>query len=81
MAGLTEVDMQLIGAFGDAVHQKNGSHLHGEIKKYVGWKRRWRTLTALLFQIYDLPTGVVGWKFLDILGALMTDIFKRVWNF
>ena len=69
---VSKENLEIISAFSVVIRQKYGTHINGGIKEEGVWKHHWRTLTALPSQRCDLPTGVVGNCFLDILESLTT---------
>ena len=77
---ISEADVKLTSYYGDIVHQNDGYRLHGGIDDNKYWQRHWTDLPILPSQRYDLPMGVVRWRFLDILTTLMTGVVERGWN-
>ena len=69
--------MKHTSAFGDVVHQNNSTHIDSGIEDE-------KELTSLRSNQYNLPKGVVGRRFLDILTALAlssANVFPKVWLF
>ena len=72
--------MKTISAFGCIILRNNIFHIHGGTANNKKWYHHWKTLTALPIQSYDLPLGMGGKYFLDILTALTTGIDYCSWK-
>jgi hypothetical protein len=70
----------LLEAYGDCIHQNDGTHLDGGIKDDAVWQARWCKLVALPCQRYDAPGGSVGQHFMRILTEELEGIHSRKWG-
>jgi hypothetical protein len=55
----TDADHWLLGIFGNAIHQNNGTHLNGRIgiSEDAKWQRLHKSVAACSLQPYNLPTS------------------------
>ena len=79
---LAAADRKLIEIFGDTIHQNDGTHLHGTVSSAVDqmWQRRWLRVTSGPQNLYYLPRGAVGHRFLNLLVKECGGARERKWN-
>jgi hypothetical protein len=77
---VTAADRLLDAAFGDHVHDNDGTHLHGGFSDDALWQRRWRRMAQLATTRYQAPAGRVGRRFLAILTSEFQGVRERRWN-
>ena len=73
-------DLQLKEVYGDWVHAKPGTHLHGGITDDEAWKGWWRDLTDIPSWRYDTPSGKAGRHFVVALVEELRGVRDRLWN-
>jgi hypothetical protein len=79
-AVISEADLKLLDVYGDYIHQNDGTQLDGGVKDDGAWQERWQKLIALPSQGYDVPSGAVGKRFVNILVLELEGIRRRQWN-
>ena len=72
--------MKIISAFGDVFHQNCVTRIDGGIEDDEWCQIHCQNLIALPSQLYYLPKGLVGHRFLYILTSLTTGSVKIQWN-
>ena len=77
---LTDSDKIFDRAFGDHIHQNDGSHLTGGVKGDRFWQESWRSLISLPQQLYDVPKGREGREFVALLRQELESIISRKSN-
>jgi hypothetical protein len=78
----SDADQKLMEAYGDYIHQNDGSHLDGGIQDDDVWQEHcWCKLVILPPQHYDSPSGPVGCRFVRLLTKEeLEGIHSRKWN-
>ncbi len=77
---VTAADRLLDAAFGDHVHDNDGTHLQGGFSDDALWQRRWRRRAQIATTRYQAPAGRVGRRFLAILTSEFRGVRERLWN-
>ena len=77
---INKSDMKVFSDFRYVVHQNYRTHLDGRNQVNQSWQIHWTSLMELLGQRYNLPTGVMGIRFLGGLTMIMTSIVYQQWN-
>ncbi|KAI2507266.1 hypothetical protein MHU86_7102 [Fragilaria crotonensis] len=54
---VTAADRLLDSAYGDHVHDNDGTHLHGDFSDDALWQRRWRRMAQIATTRYQAPAG------------------------
>eukprot|EP00957_Ditylum_brightwellii_P027238 2059504-Ditylum_brightwellii.AAC.1 len=78
--GLSPINKRLIKVYGDTVHFNDSNHLDGGIEEDGAWQQRWQSLTALPCQRYNVPSGKVGRRFIELFTKELDGVVERQWN-
>ena len=77
---VTAADRLLDSAYGDHVHDNDGTHLQGGFSDDALWQRRWRRMAQIATTRYQAPAGRVGRRFLTVLTSEFRGVRERRWN-
>ena len=77
---ISEADGMMDKVYGDHVHQNSGQHLKDGVSDDAEWQDYWRRLIVFPSQMYDVPSGAVGKRFLEMVVDLLEGIHDRRWN-
>ena len=77
---LSEADGMMDAVYGDLMHQNPGQHLKDGISDDVRRQDYWRRLIVFPSQMYDVPLGTVGKRFLEKIVELLEGTHDRRWN-
>ena len=74
---LSEADRMIDKVFGDHVHQNPGTHLDGGIADDADWQERFHLLFPFSQDNYDLPSGAIGRRLVNLEADVINGIIAR----